>query len=169
MTNETFGSHIIQYKKEYSLCTGCHSCELMCALSHDLVTGPSHNRIWCELGNIDELFHAIYSCQHCDDHPCYNACPKKDKAMIIDPETQIVYINEEACIGCGLCARNCKFTPSRINLVKSKDKTKRKAKKCDLCRTRPEGPACIEHCPARCLGLSSEPLPYNEDEKGADK
>ena len=167
MRNDSTCTHIIQYCKEYSLCTGCHSCELMCALTHDGITGPTHNRIWCELGKIDEMIHHIYACQHCDDHPCYEACPKKDKAMCIDTETGVVYINENECIGCGLCAKKCKFTPSRINLIKDKDRKKRKAKKCDLCRGRKEGPACVEHCPARCIGLSNEPLPYETDEKGA--
>lgn len=156
--------HIVQYDKSYSLCTGCHSCELMCALTHDGVTGPKHNRIWCELGKIDEMFHTIYACAQCEDHPCYDACPKKDAAMCMDPGTGVVYINEEFCIGCGLCAKKCKMTPSRINLIKSKERKERKAKKCDLCRGRAEGPACVEHCPARCIGLSSQPLPYDPEE-----
>jgi Fe-S-cluster-containing dehydrogenase component len=95
---------------------------------------------------------------HCDDHPCYEKCPKKGEAMKIDDDG-IVYVVEEACIGCGLCARNCKYTPTRINLVKSADKTKRKAKKCDLCRTREEGPACVQWCPVRCIGVKGDPMP----------
>lgn len=75
--------------------------------------------------------------------------------MIID-ENNIVYIDENECIGCGLCAKACVFTPTRINFVNSTDKTKRKAKKCDLCRTRPEGPACVEWCPVRCIGTSDQ-------------
>jgi Fe-S-cluster-containing dehydrogenase component len=92
---------------------------------------------------------------HCDDHPCYEKCPKKDKAMLID-DSGIVYINEDECIGCGLCVKACPYGPPRINMVKSKDKKQRKAKKCDLCRNRPEGPACVEWCPVRCIGVSDE-------------
>lgn len=73
--------------------------------------------------------------------------------MCID-ERGIVYINEEACIGCGLCRKACVMDPPRINLVKSKDRAQRKAKKCDLCRGREEGPACIQWCPVRCLYIS---------------
>ena len=159
-------SHIIQYAKEYSLCTGCHSCEMVCSLVHDGVVGPGHGRIQSCLGDIRVMVHTIASCQQCEDHPCYDACPKKEKAMCIDGETGIVYIVEDECIGCGLCAKHCKFQPTRINMVKSKDRTKRKAKKCDLCRGREAGPACIEHCPAKCIGLSENPLPYKVDEKG---
>jgi carbon-monoxide dehydrogenase iron sulfur subunit len=75
--------------------------------------------------------------------------------MKID-ENNIVYIDEENCIGCGLCVKACVFTPSRINFVKSDDKAKKKAKKCDLCRTNPEGPACVKWCPVRCIGLSDQ-------------
>ena len=95
----------------------------------------------------------IPSSQHCADHPCYNACPRRDKAMRID-ENNIVYIDEEYCIGCRLCIKACAFDPPRINFADSKDRANRKAKKCDLCRTRPEGPACMEYCQVQCLGLS---------------
>ncbi len=162
---EPFGPHILQYPKEYSLCAGCHSCEIMCALSHGEAAGPANGRIQVELDDLNSMIYTVLACQHCADHPCYDACPKKDKAMCID-ENGIVYIKEEFCIGCGLCQKHCKFTPSRIKLVKVKDRKKRKAKKCDLCRTRSEGPICIQHCSARCIGLSNQPLPYPHNEKG---
>ena len=73
----------------------------------------------------------------------YHACMGTGKFHALD-----------RCIGCGLCAKNCVMTPSRINMVKSKDRKLRKAKKCDLCRNREEGPACIRYCPSQCLGLS---------------
>lgn len=85
--------------------------------------------------------------------------------MCID-ENGIVYVNEEECIGCGLCAKACRYEPSLINLVESADKKKRKAKKCDLCRTRPEGPACVQWCQAKCLAVTGEPLPWETEEKG---
>lgn len=146
-----FNKHIIQYPASYSLCLGCQSCDLVCSLIHDGVTGPNHGRIKIAEPDYKHLRFEILSCQQCTDHPCYNACPKKDSAMCID-ENGIVYINEEHCIGCGLCSKKCKFTPSRINI----DRKNRKAKKCDLCRNRPEGPACIQYCPVKCLGLSVE-------------
>lgn len=161
-----FLNHVIQYPKEYSLCTGCHSCELVCSLTHEGATSPSYGRIKLEVAPLNSMLHHVNACQQCVDHPCYNACPKKDKAMCID-ENGIVYINEENCIGCGLCQKNCRFVPSRINLVKTEGKERRKAKKCDLCRNRPEGPACIQYCPARALGLSGEPLPYAQKEDKA--
>lgn len=155
---EQYGRHIVQYPANISFCAGCSSCEIVCGLVHEGVSSPSVNRIFLERGERQSLVHKILTCQHCTDHPCYEKCPKKDAAMCID-ENGIVYINEENCIGCGLCAKACTFKPSRINFVKNKDKKKRKARKCDLCRTRPEGPACIEYCQVRCIGLSDQPVP----------
>ena len=100
------------------------------------------------------MLHRVLTCYHCKDHPCYDACPKKGAAMKIDDKLGVVYIDEAYCIGCGLCAKHCKFTPSRITMIKDKVRKEWKAAKCDLCRGREEGPACVQYCPVRCLGLS---------------
>ena len=149
-----YGDHIVQYSPDYSLCAGCESCTIMCALEHDGYTGPNNGCIKINLGT-RSMMHEVLACQQCNDHPCYDACPKKGEAMKID-ENGIVYIVKDACIGCGLCAKKCKFYPSRITIHKNKDRKKWKAYKCDLCRDRPEGPACIQYCPVRCIGLASE-------------
>jgi len=150
-----YGNHIVQYSPEYSLCAGCETCSIMCGLTHEGFTGPGNSRIKVNLGT-RSMMHTILACMQCEDHPCYNACPKKDSAMKIDADTGVVYIDEEFCIGCGLCAKNCKFQPSRIAMKKNKVRKQWKAVKCDLCRNRPEGPACIEFCPVRCIGLSED-------------
>lgn len=147
-----YGNHIVQYSPEYSLCAGCETCSIMCALTHDGVNSPGCNRIQVNLGT-RSMIHTVLSCQHCNDHPCYDKCPKKGTAMCID-ENGVVYIDEAFCIGCGLCIKACKFEPSRIVMMKNKDRKKWKAKKCDMCRTNPEGPQCVKWCPVRCLGLS---------------
>lgn len=150
-----YGNHIVQYDPDYSICAGCVSCSIMCGLTHEGFTGPGNSRIKVEI-NRRQMLHHVLSCYHCKDHPCYHACPKKQKAMKIDEKLGIVYVDEEFCIGCGLCAKHCPFTPSRISMIKDKDRKKWKAAKCDLCRNRPEGPACIQYCPVRCIGLSDD-------------
>lgn len=149
--------HIIQYPSSHSLCLGCQSCDLVCSLTHEGVTGPKLGCIRIDEPNYKELQFHVLACMQCEDHPCYNACPKKDKAMRID-ENGIVYIDQEECIGCGLCAKNCAFTPSRIQV----DRVKRKAHKCDLCRGREGGPACVEYCPVKALGVGQEGDAPNE-------
>lgn len=73
-----------------------------------------------------------------------------------------MYIDEAFCIGCGLCARHCKFQPSRISMKRDKMRKAWKAVKCDLCRGNPEGPQCIKWCPVRRIGLSRDSL-FAED------
>jgi Fe-S-cluster-containing hydrogenase component 2 len=147
-----YGRRIVQRPPEYSFCAGCESCAVVCALVHGGVVGPSRNRLFVER-NIRTMVHTVHACQQCADRPCYEKCPKKGEAMRTD-ENGVVYIVEEACIGCGLCARACVFEPSRINFVKDAPKAQRKARKCDLCRGRAEGPACVEWCPVCCIRVA---------------
>ncbi|MGI6033179.1 MAG: 4Fe-4S dicluster domain-containing protein [Coriobacteriales bacterium] len=146
--------HVVQYSRGYSLCAGCNSCEAVCSLTHDGINGPTRNRLFVKRGDTLDMTCEILTCQQCDDHPCYEACPKKDSAFCID-ENGISYINEENCIGCGLCVKACRFEVPRINMARDKVRKKWRAKKCDLCRTRPEGPACVQYCPVRCLGVDT--------------
>ena len=146
-----FGPHIVQASPDYSFCAGCNTCEVVCALTHDALVGPCYNRIFVEM-DARMMYHTIHACRHCADHPCYEACPKKGEAMRLDGDG-MAYISEENCIGCGKCRRSCVFDPPRINLVKSADKKLRKAKKCDLCKDRVEGPACVQWCPVRCISV----------------
>ena len=149
-----FGRRIEQTAPSLSFCAGCNTCEIVCSLTHDGLVSPSCNRIFVEK-DTRKMFHTILTCQQCQDRPCYEACPKKDQAMTVSSDG-IVYIAEENCIGCGLCRKACMFDPPRINMVKSADKSLQKAKKCDMCRERPEGPACVQWCPVRCLVVNSE-------------
>lgn len=146
------GVRIVQTPKEISVCTGCNACEIVCGLVHEGKNGPSMKRITVKRDTINLEDHQVYTCQHCVDAPCYHACPKKDLAMCHDPERNIYYINEEECIGCKKCVKACPFEPKRILF----DTASKKAKKCDLCRDREEGPACIEYCQVRCLELAEK-------------
>lgn len=148
--------HIVQYSGAYSFCAGCNSCEALCSLVHDGVVSPSYSRVFLQRGGTRDMVCHIASCQQCVDHPCYEACSKKDQAMRIDNDNGIVYVSEADCIGCGLCVKACVFEPARINLTAAYKRKERKAKKCDLCRTRASGPACVEYCPVRCLGISTQ-------------
>ena len=168
MAETSFNEHVVQYSKEYSLCAGCNSCEAVCALVHDGVNGPGHNRLFLRRGDTLDMTCVIYTCQHCADHPCYEACPKKGQATCLD-RAGIVYIDEEECIGCGKCVKACRFDPPRINMARAHARKEWRAKKCDLCRTRPEGPACVQYCPVRCLGLDTAVGAAIEDPEVTEK
>lgn len=55
-----------------------------------------------------------------------------------------INFDAEKCTGCGLCIYACPFG------VVWADRT---AHKCDLCRERKGGPACISVCPAKALSV----------------
>lgn len=169
---EGYGNHIVQYAPEYSLCAGCETCSIMCGLTHEGFTGPDNARIRIDL-QTRTMFHTVLACEQCEDHPCYEACPKQEEAMCIDPDTGVVYIEEEFCIGCRMCQKACKFEPSRIKMKKGdavegkngKIRRPMVAVKCDLCRDNPEGPQCIKYCPVRCIGLSDDSIQVPEGTK----
>ncbi len=160
--SEKYRNHIVQYPPEVSLCAGCTSCEAVCAMVHDGAVSPSLSRIHLERGTVS-MIHTIYSCQQCKDHPCYNACPKKGKAMLLDEKLGIAYVDQNECVGCRLCIKACPFEPKRIRM--NLDKPRPKAIKCDMCRNRPQGPACVEYCQVRCIGKSEDPIPEVSSEK----
>ena len=141
--------HVIQVPQVESACTGCGTCELVCAASHGAVIGPSVRRIWLERDVSGTTFN-VSACLQCDYPVCYFACPEKDRALCIDGYTKARFINPESCPpGCIACVEACPLSPSRVNY----DAETQAALMCDLCKDRLNGPACIEYCPAQCLEL----------------
>lgn len=141
--------HIAQVSFDESACTGCGTCELVCAAVHEGAVGPSLRRIWLDRDPIGQV-HNIITCQQCNYPGCYFACPQKDKALYIDSKTGVRCINPSKCeSGCRSCIEACLLDPPRINF----DRERNIFLMCDLCKDRIEGPACVEFCPAACLEL----------------
>jgi sulfite dehydrogenase (quinone) subunit SoeB len=100
------------------------------------------------------------SCLHCDNAPCVTVCPTG--ASYKRAEDGIVLVNEDACIGCGLCAWACPYGAREMDAAQGV------MKKCTLCvdriynETLPEEdrePACVRTCPtnARHFGDLADP------------
>ena len=123
------------------VCTGCGLCDLMCSLYHEGEQGQvlSRGELVGDRLMADFVFHV---CRQCASPACYDACPLKDSALCIDSVTVVKYINAEECNGCGECIDACPFDPPGIKMHPEKNV----AFMCDLCRSRPEGPACVEYC-----------------------
>lgn len=135
----------MKYKIEYDAdtCFWCRSCELVCSLYHEGDCNPSLSRIRISLDLFQQEAEAIV-CHQCENPRCIIACPVWG-AMGIDERTGSVTIDEEKCVGCGICAEACPFNGERIIKLSS---STGKFIKCDLCGGDPQ---CVEICPTGAL------------------
>lgn len=153
---------------DLDVCVGCHACVVNCKewntggygapLSDvepygDNPSGAWLNRIHTfEITPADapaQIVHFPKSCLHCEDAPCVTVCPTG--ASYKRSEDGIVLVEEDKCIGCGLCAWACPYGAREMDPVENV------MKKCTLCVDRiyndnlPEvdrTPACVKTCPA---------------------
>jgi protein NrfC len=139
-------------------CTGCHTCMLACSLAHEGSSSLATARIQIIEDRLPPSPSdiAIATCRQCNDSPCLNICPT-EALQVDEAHMGIPIVDAEKCIGCGLCAKACRFSPSRIRI----HPTGGIALKCDLCRDTPywkhgsEEFACIQACPVRALSFTS--------------
>lgn len=149
-------------------CVGCHACVISCKewnsqgygapLSDTDAYGAAPEGTFLNRVHSFEVtreaappmvVHFPRSCLHCTDAPCVTVCPTG--ASYKRADDGIVLVNEDACIGCGLCAWACPYGAREM------DAQAGVMKKCTLCIDRiynenlPEAdrePACVRSCPA---------------------
>ena len=134
-------------------CTGCDDCVRACSSAHD--NNPRFLRSGPQIGH----YMVTNACMHCRDPVCLIGCPTG--AISRNPEKGEVTINDETCIGCATCYKNCPY--DAIRMVQIRDGVGRavldeqthapirKATKCDLCADQLGGPACQRACPHDAL------------------
>ena len=161
-------------------CVGCHACAVSCKewntggwvapLSDQNPYGPNQSGTWLnrvhsyEWSEQDDdasrTVHFPRSCLHCEDAPCVTVCPTG--ASFKRGEDGIVLVDEDKCIGCGLCAWACPYGAREMDLDQGV------MKKCTLCVDRiyneelqqhERVPACVAACPtsARHFGDLADP------------
>jgi len=119
-------------------CSGCKTCELVCALAHGNEVSPCRARIHVTYNIWDLNEHLI--CQQCPDPVCLRVCATD--SIYIDEKTGARIIDEEKCAGCKQCFDNCPWqaiTYDPVNQV---------CIKCDLCGGDPE---CVKNCLFKAL------------------
>ncbi len=149
-------------------CVGCHACVISCkgwntenygapladqdpygANPQGTFLNRVHSFEITPKEGTAKLVHFPKSCLHCEDAPCVTVCPTGASYKRV--EDGIVLVNEDNCIGCGLCAWSCPYGAREM------DMTENVMKKCTLCVDRiynenlPEidrEPACVRTCPA---------------------
>lgn len=161
---------------DLDICVGCHACVVNCkewntggygnALSDQDPYGADVSGAWLNRIHTFEVIpeggevigeegdarvvHFPKSCLHCEDAPCVTVCPTG--ASYKRAEDGIVLVDEDKCIGCGLCAWSCPYGAREMDVAAGV------MKKCTLCIDRVYNetfeevdrvPACVRTCPAK--------------------
>jgi len=139
-------------------CMGCRLCEVYCRLEHspskDLIKAFNRESYlplpFVQLEKREPVSFAL-QCRHCDEPHCVHSC--LTGALQKNPDSGVVAVDEDKCIGCWTCILACPFG------VVKQEKRQKKIVKCDLCLG--EGmPVCVINCP-------NEALIYAEDQEKA--
>jgi Fe-S-cluster-containing hydrogenase component 2 len=146
---------------DYAKCTGCRTCETVCAASNhrQIVDGETLKG----LGNPDLANIQVYPfnpdvdiaavCAMCPDTPCIAACPVDPdpatgrRALYREAKHQTITNDPERCISCGSCAEAC-----RVGIIRQNAGTDRPEHMCTLCGGDPQ---CVKHCPFGALSLAA--------------
>ena len=99
--------------------------------------------------DIEQYFLPVM-CQQCEDAPCVHVCPTG--ASYRDPDTNIVLVDKEKCIGCKYCMMACPYGVRAWNTAEAC------VEKCTLCQQLDE-PYCVTNCAvgARFYGDLDDP------------
>jgi len=129
-------------------CTGCHTCELACAVEHSasrslygaIAERPRPKpRVYVE--SVFPNSSVPVLCRHCEDAPCMHACIA---GAIRRTGDGVVVTQSDKCIGCWTCVMVCPFG------VIGRHLEEHRAYRCDRCPDR-SIPACVDACPTKAL------------------
>lgn len=112
-------------------CTGCRICESVCSIAKEGTLNKAKSRIRVMRNNVVKLSRQV--CIQCRNPRCAEAC--SENAIILQDDT--VYVDAEACVGCGACTKVCDrlfLSPNSLIVLM-----------CDQCGS------CIPHCPEEAL------------------
>lgn len=126
-------------------CSGCQRCEMMCTLKNDDRVQQSIARVRVrdnyffgaspdtEDGIYDNCEFTVEHCKQCADPACAEYCPVH--AIHSDSRTGARVVDEDVCIGCGMCSQACPWNMPRV------DSQTGVSTKCVSCGR------CAEQCP----------------------
>jgi len=134
-------------------CVKCYACEIACLQWRGIQAGTVKLRKVVEIteGTFPEVRRSFYSfsCRHCADPLCLEACPS---GAITRRPDGIVVVNAEKCSGCRSCLEACVYGVPQFG-------EDGRMQKCDLCLDRLEKgqrPFCVETCPTQALRWGRE-------------
>ena len=139
-------------------CIGCFSCEVACKQENDVPLGEYWNKVEIvgPMGTHPHIqqYWLPTMCQQCEGAPCIEICPTG--ASQRDPETGLVIIDREVCIGCQSCMTAC---PYGVRWFNEKEGVVGKCLACNDLVKKGEKPACVKICcgEARFFGDLDDP------------
>ncbi len=90
-------------------CVGCQTCTIACKQEHGLPAGTQWRFVAdCEVGEYPDVRRVFLpmQCMHCAEPPCVPVCPTGASRQRADG---IVWVQYDACVGCGYCAVACPY------------------------------------------------------------
>ena len=138
-------------------CTGCGTCELICAIKRENVYSPRYSRI--KILRLFRLVNLAVVCRQCKDAPCVVSCPQD--CLVQSENSGVILVDESKCDCCGWCMEACPYGAITVNPETETVMI------CDLCDGNPQ---CVEWCPEEALGfVTQEEFNENIREATADK
>lgn len=144
---------------DVSKCIACRACQVACKQWNELKAVPTEQRgtyenppqlsanTWIRVEFRERphewLFRA-HTCMHCTTASCEQVCP----TGAISHRGEVVFIDQEWCIGCGYCVQACPFR------VPYRDEATGTARKCTFCIDRITNgvePVCAKTCPPEAI------------------
>ena len=119
-------------------CSGCHICELVCALRMHGVNNPKKSAIRVMVVYPQPVIRMPIVCRQCKDPKCRENCPTD----AVVQRNGVVEIDKERCISCSQCVTSCPFGAVFVH-----DDLPTPFK-CDLCGGDPQ---CVKECPKKAL------------------
>lgn len=140
---------------ELDTCVRCGHCSVACAESHGVPRFErrgEHAALVLARPGAAPARRALllpHACQHCLDPACLVECPTG--AITREPDGAVL-VREDACTGCGACAKACPWDALRMApRAKAGEGTSALvASKCDLCHGG-DGPECVSACPTGAI------------------
>lgn len=158
-------------------CSGCKLCIIACkdehvgsAYSPWTKPQPDTGHFWIDVHAMERgslprvrVSYLPVLCQHCANAPCVKSCPDNAIKRRADG---LVWIDPEACTGCGLCQEACPYDVIYMNRELGI------AQKCSGCAHRVDAgtlPRCAEVCPhdAIVFGDEADNVFYEAENGGA--